>query len=987
MPVRLHLLGPPTVDRDGQSFALPFERRTQLLAYLAVKRAWTGRAELAAMLWPDQGNKLAYTNLRKTLFRVQALAWAPELEVQGGALRFVAETDVFAFDTAVREGRAGEVLGLRRGDFLEGYDGDGSETWANWLGFERERLRAAWRQAALAHLETGLEAAEGIELSARLLEADPLDESALRAHMAWLARGGQAARARQAYREFVGRLSKDLGLAPGSELQALHDSLGGSASPALGATPPPAPDDGLVGRSIELRQIAALLAQPDCRLVCLIGQGGVGKTRLARRALAELEPVFADGAAFVALEDVSSASEIAIRIARELGLAPAGRRDPLEQVVEHLGGRSMLLVLDNFEHLAAHTAPLERLLAGCAHLKLVVTSRVRLGLPGEQLLPLDGLPFPEAEDQDRFEAFDAVRLFVKAARRVEPGFIADTEAASVVDICRQVEGLPLALELAASWTRVLSCEAIAEQLRQGTQLLRDTASGRPARHASMEVVFDQSWRLLGAVERDALARLSVFTGGSSVEAAREVAGASLPVLRALMDKSLLRKENERIHLHPMLQHLAALRLADGGAVEETRRAHAAYFNRLLARSRRAVEDGDREALAAMDAELENWRAAWRWAASHRKEDALAASVTTLLHYCDHRFRLDEARALLQEALDAQLGPKVEAKLRAALAHVEYRLDRYAEAEANASRALAATDASSDHDARLQSLKVLGGCGLRLARLEDARRFFRQALKLAPESTDPNNAAAMLGNLALVEKALGNFPEALRLSQRSLVQHRLLNDAADEALCLNNLGDLYMTLGEHDAARTYLQESLALCERHGLVGTRALVLTSITELALEMKDPAAAEHAQRALEATTAAGNRVLTAWLHTQTAILALRRGDLAAARRDLAGSLQGAIALGRPSLMLGSIAVFADVLAAQGEAACARRVLAFVAAHPSIGAAARTTALARWAELPKPSGGEAPWPAIGLEDLALRVIVEGNAAYAPLIATLRATA
>jgi predicted ATPase len=805
--------------------------------------------------------------------------------------------------------------------------------------------------------------------------------------MAWLARGGQAARARQAYREFVARLSTDLGLSPGSELQALHDTLGAATPAAFATAPPAAPDDGLVGRSVELRQVAALLAQADCRLVCLIGQGGVGKTRLARRALAELDARFPDGTAFVALEDVSGASEVPLRIARELGLAPAGRRDPLDQVIDHLRARTALLALDNFEHLAPHAAPLEKLLAGCPNLKLIVTSRVRLGIPGEQLLPLDGLPFPDAEDQDRFEAFDAVRLFVKAARRVEPGFVPDTEAASVVDICRQVEGLPLALELAASWTRVLSCEAIAEQLREGTQLLRDAASGRPARHASMEVVFDQSWRLLGAVERDALARLSAFTGGCSIEAAREVAGASLPVLRALMDKSLLRKESERIHLHPLLHHLAALRLADSGAGEETRRAHAAYFNRLLARSRRAVEDGNRDALAAMDAELQNWRAAWRWSAAHGNADALASSVTTLLHYCDHRFRLDEADALLQEALSAGLGPRVEAKVRAALAHVEYRLDRYAEAQADANRALQAADASNDHDARLQSLKVLGSCGLRQARPEDARRYFRQALKIAPESTDPNNAAAMLGNLALVEKSMGNFPEALRLSHRSLVQHRLLNDAADEALCLNNLGDLYMTLGEHDAARTHFQESLALCERHGLVGTRALVLTSITELALEVKDPAAAEHAQRALEAVSAAGNRVLTAWLQTQTAILALRRGDLPAARRDLAGSLQAAVALGRPSLLLGSISVFADVLAAQGEAACARRVFAFIAAHPSIGAPARTAALARLAELPAPAGGDAAWPGIELEDLAMRVAVEGNAAYAPLVAALRETA
>ena len=155
-----------------------------------------------------------------------------------------------------------------------------------------------------------------------------------------------------------------------------------------------------------------------------------------------------------------------------------------------------------------------------------------------------------------------MRLFVQAAQRVEPALVPAVEAASIVDICRQVEGLPLALELAAAWTRVLSCDAIAAELRQGTELLHAVDAAHPARHASIEVVFDQSWRLLGAAERDALSRLSVFHGGFSPEAARAVAGAPLPVLGALADKSLLRKEESRIYLHPLVQQLAAARLGE-----------------------------------------------------------------------------------------------------------------------------------------------------------------------------------------------------------------------------------------------------------------------------------------------------------------------------------------------------------------------------------------------------------------------------------------
>ncbi|HZA94779.1 MAG TPA: BTAD domain-containing putative transcriptional regulator, partial [Burkholderiaceae bacterium] len=297
MTVRLSLFGSPTVEYGGESLALPFERRNQLLVFLALKRAWVGRAELAALLWPEQESKLAYTNLRKTLHRLQSLHWARGLESQGSALRFEAETDVFTFDAALREQRFADALPMRRGELLAGFDDDQSEAWSSWLNFERDRLRLAWRDAAVSRLAGSVDVAEGIELSMRLLDSDPFDEAALRLHMDWLVRGGQSARARQAYQEFVRRLSEDLGLTPGAELRALHDSLGTVARSTKAAAPTSATvDKDFVGRTVELRRIGALLEQDDCQLISLMGPGGVGKTRLARRAIHEFASGFADGA-------------------------------------------------------------------------------------------------------------------------------------------------------------------------------------------------------------------------------------------------------------------------------------------------------------------------------------------------------------------------------------------------------------------------------------------------------------------------------------------------------------------------------------------------------------------------------------------------------------------------------------------------------------------------------------------------------------------
>jgi predicted ATPase/DNA-binding SARP family transcriptional activator len=987
---RLFLFGSPSVDDDGETLALPFERRNQVLVFLALKGAWVGRAELAAMLWPEQETKLAYTNLRKTLFRLQSFAWARAIEVQGSALRFEVETDVAAFESALREERVADALALRRGELLVGFDDDHSEAWSSWLAFERDRLRLAWRDAALDRLAADIDPAEGIDLSTRLLDADPLDEAALRAQMSWLARGGQSARARQAYREFVGRLAKDLGLSPGAELKALHDALGTpvSAVKAPITTPAARPEDGFVGRTVELRRIATLLTQEDCRLLCLIGPGGVGKTRLAQRALEELAPHFVDGSAFVPLEDLSSASEVGGRIAREAGAALAGSQEPLDQVIAFLRDRHMLLVFDNFEHLAAHASIVQKLLDASPQVRIIVTSRVRLALSSEWLFPLEGLPCPEIEDRDRVEAFDAVRLFVAAAQRVEPALVPAVEAAAIVDICRQVEGMPLALELAAAWTRVLSCDAIAAELRQGTELLRAVDPAHPPRHASIEVVFEQSWRLLSVVERDALARLSVFRGGFSADAARAIAAASLPVLRALADKSLLRKEEARIFMHPLVAQLAALRLGDGGAREPTEDAHALYFNRLLAQLRRAVGDGDREALERVDTEFENCRIAWRRSIAHGAGDALRNSTLTLLHFCDHRGRFDEGLSLLRAAIESppvRADPKLEALLLAAASHLEYRLDRYADAEATATRVLAASRATLDHDTRLQCLKVLGACCLRLGRHDEARRYFKQALQQAPASTDPHNAAAMLDNLALVENAMGRRAEALRLSMQSLLAYERLGDVAGAALCRNNLGMLHMDKGELESADMHLKAGLALCDHHGLVNTRGLILANLTELALKTGAYDAAEtYARKALASAESTANRAVESWLRLQFVRLALRRADFTAARSDLATALSIAISVGRPSLRIAGITCFAEILEAQGEADCARRVLAFAAGHPSTNAAERADIRARLAHSRPVANAEPAWPGLELDDLVHRIVIESSVAHAPLLELLR---
>ncbi|GMV59832.1 MAG: SARP family transcriptional regulator [Betaproteobacteria bacterium] len=989
MTVRLLLFGSPTVEHGGAPYALPFERRSQLLVLLALKRAWVARADLAAMLWPEQESKLAYGNLRKTLFRLQSWPWAERIETHGGALRFEVDTDVAAFEAALRERRHADAAALHRADLLAGFDDGANEAWSSWLGFERDRLRAAWRGAALEQLAADIDPAEGVDLSARLLEADPLDEAALRAHMACLVRSGQSARARQAYREFVDRLAHDLGLAPSAELKALHDALGTTVVvPVLARTAPLSSDEGFVGRTVELRRIGELLAQDGCRLLSIVGPGGVGKTRLARRALHELASGYADGAAFVPLEDLVTPGELGGRLARELGVALSGSGDPLEQVIEFLRERRTLLVLDNFEQFAADTTPVERLLAACQRVKLIVTSRVRLALAAEWLLPLDGLPCPEIEDQDRLEAFDAARLFVQAAQRVEPALIPAAEAESIVDICRQVGGLPLALELAAAWTRVLSCDAIAAELRQGTELLRAADPAHPPRHASIEAVFEQSWKLLGATERDALARLSVFRGGFTAEAARAVAGASLPVLGALADKSLLRKDGARLHMHPLVHQLAALRLGEGGARESAERAHASHFHRLLSQLGPAVENGDRTALDRVDIEFENCRAAWQWAIDNKAGGALRQTVQTVMDFCNHRGRFKTGLSLLREALDSSFAgadAKLELALRSGAAHLLFRLDSYGEAAEQATQALGVAKREKDHRAQALCLATLGACALRRGRHVDAGSYFEQALKEAQLAGDSRRAAALLHNRALVQRAIGRRDDARRLLIESMAAYKSLGDVSGEAMCLTTLSSLHWDSGELGIAIEHLKAALVICDRHGLDRTRTVILSNLAALAFKTGDFAgAATYAERAHEMAKAIGNRHFQSWMRLLFAQLALRNRDFSAARSDLKTALELALAIGQKSVLLEGISCFAEVLAVQGDTVSAHRVLNFVATHPAMAAPDRNEVLARMAQWAPTTKSEPAWPGLSLDELGHRIVVETDVGYGPLIAALR---
>jgi predicted ATPase len=313
---------------------------------------------------------------------------------------------------------------------------------------------------------------------------------------------------------------------------------------ATGASQNPA-HNSLIGRAKEFDGIQQLLAQPDCRLVTLIGPGGIGKTRLALKLAAANHDRFSRGSVIVYLQPLRSSEFFVPAVADALGFSLSGQEPPLDQLGQYLSGRETLIVLDNFEHLLNAADLLSSLLPITPNVKYLVTSREALNLQEEWLYPINGLSFPDDEDGvgsvDQVEHhYDAVKLFAERAQRVYAEFSLDKEAEAVNRICRMVGGMPLALELAAAWRKTLSCKEIADEIQASLDFLTTRLRNISERHHSIQTVFDQTWQRLNKREQAVFKRLSVFRGGFQRDAVADVTGASLVILSTLVDKSLLR---------------------------------------------------------------------------------------------------------------------------------------------------------------------------------------------------------------------------------------------------------------------------------------------------------------------------------------------------------------------------------------------------------------------------------------------------------------
>lgn len=706
--LRLLFLGSPQIELDGRLVETDRRKAVALLAFLAVTGTRHSRESLAARFWPeaDQSQALAY--LRRTLWEINQMVGESWLDVERRSVGVREGTglwlDVVEFErlTAVSANLAdlSAAAALYREDFLAGFTLRDAPQFDEWHYFQAEQLRQRLA-AALARLAEGL-AQEGkwetaVAHARRWLALDPLHEPAHRLVMRLHAQAGQKTAALRQYETCVATLEAELGVAPEAETTALYERIrrGELGKLAQAGDPEPehtgsrgnlpAPATPFVGRQPELAELDVLLGDMAVRLITLVGPGGSGKTRLALAAAARQQPAFADGVYFVPLAALTAPEDVVTAVAQalRLGFFQEGKQ-PRRQLCNYLQAKRLLLVLDNYEHLLGSNGTASaadfvvEMLQAAPQLKIMVTSRVRLGLQAEQLYTVAGMRVPDLSVVTQWQAnlatalqnqiapYSAIQLFAASARRARPDFILDAaNLLPVVRICQLVAGMPLAIELAAAWVSLLSPAEIETEISRTMDFLTTEMGDVPDRQRSMRAVFDYSWQLLTPAEQAALPLLTIFQGGFSREAAQQVSGAALPVLLSLVQKSLVaRDENGRFSLHELLRQYAAEHLqADPEGWMTARDRHSTFYLRLLQeQGRRMQGPQQRAAFDAVEEEIENVRAAWLWAMVQQQYTAVLPTLNHLVYFYLVRSTLVPALAdlldMVIEDLETAVNPSM-----------------------------------------------------------------------------------------------------------------------------------------------------------------------------------------------------------------------------------------------------------------------------------------------------------------------------------------
>ncbi|WP_043625953.1 BTAD domain-containing putative transcriptional regulator [Nonomuraea candida] len=901
--MRFQILGPTiALGEDGEPVTLGGPRARALLTLLALHagRIVSGEQLVAGMYGarPPEGVSNA---LQSQVSRLRRALGRDLVEFHPAGYRLIADpqdVDAGRFEQLARAGgqalaggdpaRAAtllrEALELWRSAPLA----DAPNAVAAATALEELRLTAV-EDRVQADLDLGRHRELVAELS-RLIADHPLRERLRAQLMRALYGSGRQVEALTVYDEARKILDEELGVEPGPELAAAHLAVL-RADPALGASAPrPAVQrhglraqlTSFVGRAEELAQVRASLRA--ARLITLIGPGGAGKTRLAIEA-AEQEP---GDVCFVPLAPVADDADVPSAVLAALGIRGALRTPPTGPVVEPvarlvtvLADRELLLVLDNCEHLITATADLaDVLLAACPGLRVLATGREALGITGEAILPVAPLQLPPPEADDPLD-YPAVRLFADRAAAVQRGFAVDAgNAAQVVRICRALDGLPLAIELAAARLRTLSLPDVAARLDDRFRLLARGSRTALPRHQTLRAVVAWSWDLLDDDEQRMARRLTVFVGGARPEAAERVCGLPEEVLFSLAEKSLVEFVGGRYRMLETIRAFCAERLAESGEVEVMRDAHVAYYLDLVVAADARLRTREQlEWLARLDEESDDLSAALRWAT---ESGQLQTALRLLAHSACYWWMRGNrtATAALADALLTRLG--------------SHRFDGMQEEYVMCVLVTAwAGEIDDELRARLQEACALLPLTYVPQRIEflamllsmftgppgDFARAYEEVMRESARLSPWQEALAMAGS-AFVLDGLGEVEQAVAHFERSLTAFRAIGERWGTVLVLSGLGSLHQKQGDHRKAHVLAGESLAIARELGAGTEIAEALCRRGDALLSLGDPAGAgADYELAAELSRRCGSMGTMAWAYLGMGEVKLSCGEVAEAR------------------------------------------------------------------------------------------------------------
>ncbi|MCB9076068.1 MAG: tetratricopeptide repeat protein [Anaerolineaceae bacterium] len=812
---RIRLLGPVQVEQNGVVVnGFVSRKAVALLGYLVAEAKPISRSYLAQLFWEDKSEARGRGNLSRVINNLtKLLPGCLRVDYHTVQLNLAAvdQIDTSSFKAYLAQGSLGDLVRavmLYRGEFLADLNLLDCPEFDIWLSGERELWRRQAVQTLQQIIDHYLHRSEynvAISFVSKLLDVNPWREESHRQMMMILARTGQRSAALSQYEICRRVLAEEFGVEPSAETADLYNRI-----KAVTLNPPhnlPAQPTPFMGRETELGRVTHHLSDPDCRLLTLIGSGGIGKTRLALQAAQQITQyhyvTFLHGVYFVALAPVQSVDFLASTIADTIGLLLSGAANPSTRLLDYLHHKEMLLILDNFEHLLDGVELVRQILEQAPDVKILTTSRTRLNLRWEWLFEVNGLQFQPTPANSSFSTAglsqigsikhcSALALFEHIARRLKSDFaISDQNRTVVTRICQLVDGMPLGIELAASQIQAHSCEAIAQGIKQNLDFLTTSLRDVPARHRSLRAVFDYSWGLLTAEAQQAFRRLAIFEGGFNLNAAEQVAGASLRLLTVLINHSLLQPiASERYTMHDLVRLYGLEKLmAEFEEYEAAKASHGCYYLNYLHQTDVYHTRIHKTVMFHRDLEINNIRMAWGWAVEHGRVDELDNAGMSV-------FELYELRGWYHEALHM---------FDLALNQVKTLYDL-----AKVQKDFKESELSQMYG---RFLAWQSWFTLRIGNFIQAQQSLHQALSFLAEtngSTQPS-AAFPLYQLGLIDWYLGNYSEAKQYLTKALTISRNLNELMLQATTLLHLGLTAYTLGEYDEARRRHRECLTVCK--------------------------------------------------------------------------------------------------------------------------------------------------------------------------------